>query len=290
MSDFIPWNSQPLDFWASKHAKGKFIDLEGRSTHYTEKGEGEPVILIHGFFYDSYMWSANIDSLAEHFKVYAIDLWGGGYSTRELLDYGYQLYAEQVLNFMDGLDIPHAVLVGQSMGAGTAIKFCVQNRERVNKLLLVDAGGMPNPMPLAGRFFALPKVGEFFLSLNTDKIRMKNLRDIFIHNKEVITQSYFENVTRFHKIKGTTEASLKILRRDFFDKLSDEIHQLGKMDVPIMIVWGREDKGIPLDQGVKMHQILEGSRLEIIDDAGHVPNSERPEVFNQLALSFLLDL
>ena len=289
MPDFIPWNSQPLDFWASKHAEGKFIDLEGRSTHYIEKGDGEPVILLHGFFYDSYMWSGNIDALAEHFKVYAIDLWGFGYSTRQPLDYGYQLYANQVLMFMDSLDIPRAVLVGQSMGGGTAIKLCVQYRERVNKLLLVDAGGMPNPMPLVGRFLALPRVGKFFLSLNTDAIRRKNLRDIFIHNKEVITQSYFENVTRFHKIKGTNEASLTILRRDFFDKLSDEIHQLGKMDVPIMIVWGREDSGIPLDRGEKMHRILEGSRLEIIDDAGHVPNSERPEVFNQLALSFLLD-
>lgn len=289
MPDFIPWNSQPLDFWAGKHAKGKFIDLEGRSTHYIEKGDGESVILIHGFFYDSYMWSGNIDALAEHFKVYAIDLWGFGYSTRQPLDYGYQLYANQVLKFMDSLNIPRAVLVGQSMGGGTAIKFCTQYRERVNKLLLVDAGGMPNPIPLAGRFFALPRVGEFFLSRNTDAIRMKNLRDIFIHNKEVITQSYFENVTKFHKIKGTNETSLTILRRNFFDKLSYEIHQLGKMDVPIMMVWGREDRAIPLDCGEKMHRILEGSRLEIIEDAGHVPQSERPEVFNQLSLNFLLD-
>lgn len=289
MPDFIPWNSQPLDFWAGKHAKGKFIDLEGRSTHYIEKGDGESVILIHGFFYDSYMWSGNIDAFAEHFKVYAIDLWGFGYSTRQPLDYGYQLYANQVLKFMDSLNIPRAVLVGQSMGGGTAIKFCTQYRERVNKLLLVDAGGMPNPIPLAGRFFALPRVGEFFLSRNTDAIRMKNLRDIFIHNKEVITQSYFENVTKFHKIKGTNETSLTILRRNFFDKLSDEIHQLGKMDVPIMMVWGREDRAIPLDCGEKMHRILEGSRLEIIEDAGHVPQSERPEVFNQLSLNFLLD-
>ena len=76
MPGFVPWNSQPLEFWAEKHAKGKFIDLDGRSTHYIEKGKGEPVILIHGFFYDSYMWSRNIDALAEHFKVYVIDLWG----------------------------------------------------------------------------------------------------------------------------------------------------------------------------------------------------------------------
>ena len=289
MRDFIPWNSQPLDLWAKKHAKGKFIDLGGRSTHYIEKGEGEPVILIHGFFYDSYMWSENIDALAEHFKVYAIDLWGGGYSTRELLDYGYQLYADQVLNFMDSLDITSAMLVGQSMGGGTAIKFCVQNRKKVNKLILVSAAGMPNPMVLTARFFTLPFIGEFFLSLKTDAIRKKTLRDVFINNKEFITQRYFDNVTRAQKIKGSIETGLMILRKNFLDTLSDEIHQLGKMDIPIMMVWGREDKAIPLACGEKMHQILEGSRLEIIDDAGHVPQSERPEVFNRLALNFLLE-
>jgi pimeloyl-ACP methyl ester carboxylesterase len=148
MPDYIPWNSQPLAVWSEEHAKGKFIDLEGRSTHYIEKGAGEPVILIHGFFYDAYMWAANMDALAEHFKVYAIDLWGGGYSTRALLDYGYQLYADQVLTFMESLDIPSAILVGQSMGGGTAIKFCVQNREKVNKLLLVSAA---EPFALLGR-------------------------------------------------------------------------------------------------------------------------------------------
>lgn len=190
---------------------------------------------------------------------------------------------------MDSLDIPRAILVGQSMGAGTAIEFCVQNRERVNKLMLVCAAGMPNPMPMTGKFFALPGVGEFFLSLKTDAIRRKNLRDVFIHNKEIITQSYFENVTRPHKIKGSSETALTILRRNFLDKLSDEIHQLGKMDGPIMIVWGREDRAIPLDCGEKMHRILKGSHLEIIEDAGHVPQSERPEAFNQLSLSFLLD-
>ena len=190
---------------------------------------------------------------------------------------------------MDGLGIPDAILVGQSMGAGTAIKFCVQNRERVAKLILVSAAGMPNPMPMTAKFFSLPRIGEFFLSLKTDAIRRKNLRDVFIHDKEVITQSYFENVTRSQKIKGSNETGLRMLRRNFIDKLSDEIHQLGKMDVPIMIVWGREDRAIPLECGEKMHRILEGSRLEIIDDAGHVSQSERPEIFNQLSLSFLLD-
>ena len=74
MSEFIPWNSQPLDEWAEKHAAGESIELGGHSTHYVEKGEGDPVILVHGFFYDSYTWHNNIDALADRFKVYALDL------------------------------------------------------------------------------------------------------------------------------------------------------------------------------------------------------------------------
>ncbi|GAH93034.1 unnamed protein product, partial [marine sediment metagenome] len=82
----ITWNSQPVDKWRRKYAPGKFIDLGGHITHYIEKGDGHPVILLHGWFHDLQMWSRNIDALAKSFKVYAIDLWGFGYSTREILD------------------------------------------------------------------------------------------------------------------------------------------------------------------------------------------------------------
>jgi len=284
---FIPWSSQPLHLWASKHAEGKSIDLNGRRTHYIEKGEGEPIILLHGFVYDSYLWTANIDALARHFKVYALDLWGCGYSTRDPLDYGYPLYAEQILQFMNSLGIQRVSLVGQSMGAGTAIHFCTYHRQRVNKLLLVAAAGLPNPMPLLARFFNLPAIGEFFLRLNTDAIRKMALTVFFIHNKKLVTKSYFENVTRFHKIKNSTEIGLTIQRKQFFDKLSNEIHQLAEMEVPILLVWGREDKAIPLQRGQEMHRILKRSRLEILDHAGHVPNFECAEKFNELAVDFL---
>ena len=287
MADFISWDSQPIDVWAQKYAKGKFIDLNGRSTHYIEKGEGEAIILLHGFFYDSYMWDRNIDVLAEQFKVYALDLWGFGYSTREPLDYGYPLYSEQVLLFMDNLGIQRASLAGQSMGGGTAIWFCVHNRQRVNKLLLVDSSAMPHSLPLTGKIFNLPGVGEFALGLNTNFIRRKNLANIFIHNKELLTDSYVDNVTRFHKIKGTIACSLKILRKEFFHTLSEQINKLSELDVPILIVWGKQDKGIPVRKGEEMHAILKGSRLEIIDGAGHVPNFDKAEEFNKLALDFL---
>ncbi len=287
MAEFIPWNSQPLDEWAKKYSAGKFIKLDGYLTHYIEKGEGEPVILIHGFFYDSYMWNKNMDALAERFKVYALDLWGWGYSTREPMDYGYPLYADQLLKFMDALNIQKASLVGQSMGGGTCILFALQHRDRVNKVILVDPAGMPNPLPLMGKITNLPKVGEFLIGLKSNFYRKMGLGTNFIYDKGFITDSYFENVTRFHKIKGTTEVLLKILRKQFFNKLLDEIHRLGEMDVPILIVWGRHDKTIPLERGQEMHNILRGSRLEIFERAAHCPHDEQSQKFNQLAVDFL---
>jgi pimeloyl-ACP methyl ester carboxylesterase len=157
----------------------------------------------------------------------------------------------------------------------------------VDKLLLVDAAGLPNPLPVMAKVFNLPGIGEFFLGLNGDAIRRAGLKDSFIHRAELLTDEYVENATRSHKIKGSTEIGMTIQRRQFFDKLSDEIDLLAPMEVPILIVWGREDKAIPLRSGQEMHRILKGSRLKILDAAGHVPNFERAEEFNQLALDFL---
>jgi len=287
MSDFIPWDSQPLDAWADKYAQGKFIDLDGHLTHYIEKGEGEPVILLHGFFYYSYLWVENIDYLAERFKVYALDFWGFGYSTREPMDYGYQLFADQVLKFMDALGIERASLVGQSMGGGTAILFATQHRERVSKLVLVDPGGMPQPAPTVTKFFTLPKIGEFLLGLKTDAIRKNVLKGTFFYDKDVVTDSYYQNVIRPAKIAGTTEASLSMLRKNFFYTLGDEIRELAQLDIPILIVFGREDKAIPAQRGEEMHDICTGSCLEIIENASHVPNYEQAGTFNRMAMDFL---
>lgn len=287
MSATVRWNSQPPDLWAGKHAQGKFIDLGGRKTHYIEKGEGKPLILLHGFFYDSYLWAENIDALARHFKVYALDLWGCGYSAREPLDFGYAQYAEQVRLFMDAMGIERASFAGQSMGAGTAIKFCVQHRHRVEKLVLVSAAGLPNPLPAMAKFFNLPVIGEFFLGLNTDVFRKTALKDVFIHDKRLVTDRYYENVTRPQKIEKSMEAGLKIQRNEFFGTLSDEIRALGEMAVPTLLVWGREDKAIPLRLGQEMQRILTGSHLEVLDAAGHVSNFEQAERFNQLAVTFL---
>jgi pimeloyl-ACP methyl ester carboxylesterase len=188
---------------------------------------------------------------------------------------------------MDALGIQKASLIGQSMGAATIVQFAISHRDRIDKAILVDPTGMPNPLPLMGKIANLPVVGELMYGLKSDFIRKLALRRNFFHDPAYITDSYFENVTRFHKIKGTSEAMLSILRKRFFDALLDEIHAFGETNVPTLIVWGREDQSIPVERGIAMHRILDGSQLQIIDHAGHCPHDEQSGLFNQLAIDFL---
>ena len=288
MAEFVRWNSQPLEEWAAKHARGQFVELEGRKTHYIDVGQGEPILLVHGFNMDLLTWVENIEPLAKRFRVLALDLWGLGYSTREPLDYGYELYSEQLRLFMDALGIERASLAGHSMGGGTSVVFALKYPGRVNNLVLVDSVGYPAPLPFRAKIFRLPGVAELLVSLPTDFVRRKNLSDFWVHDSSLLTESRFQEFMSFQKIEGTNESLLTILRRDFFHTLKEQFEPLGKLDIPTLVIWGGEDASVPLSSGRTIHNLMEGSRLEVLGGAGHMPNFEKPDAFNQLVSDFLL--
>jgi len=117
--DFFSKETCSYEETVKQYARGKFVAVDGKKVHYLEKGAGSPVILIHGFLYHTVAWQKNIDALAERFKVYAVDLWGQGYSQRlPRPDYSFPLYGRQIKGFMEALGIPKASLVGQDMGYG----------------------------------------------------------------------------------------------------------------------------------------------------------------------------
>ena len=108
----IKWDSQPLAAWTARYAAGTILSLAGKQTHYVVKGAGKPVIFLHGFFFDSTVWCHNLDRLAQSHRVYALDLWGFGYSARTTQP-SYALYSQQLAAFMKALDIEQATLVGR---------------------------------------------------------------------------------------------------------------------------------------------------------------------------------
>ncbi|HSM15184.1 MAG TPA: alpha/beta fold hydrolase [Thermoanaerobaculia bacterium] len=284
---FVPWDSQPLEAWAERHAAGRRLDLSGRRTHYLERGTGEPVVLIHGFNLDASTWIANLDALAARFRVIAPDLWGQGYSTRGPLEWGYPLFCEQILALLDALGIERASLVGHSMGGGTAARFARRHPERVAKLVLVGAAGIPEPLPLRAKLFRLPGIARFLFWLPTDVVRRRNLRDYWVHDPAVLTDEIYQSFSWPQKIVGSSDVLISILRRDFLNTLREDYEALGAHRLPTLIVWGRQDAAVPLRSGETIHRLLPGSRLEVLDGAGHLPNLDRAEAFNELVAGFL---
>ncbi len=291
MSNFIPWNSQSLEAWTNEYAEGKIIQLNGLQTHYLEMGEERagraPIILLHGFFYDSLMWYKNMQFLSQHYKVYALDLWGFGYSAREPLDYGYPLFAEQIQLFMQALNISKASFIGHSLGAGAAITFVGEHADKVEKLILVDAFGLPNSAPLYSRLIKTAFIGPLLLKLKNDSLRKKILSCHLNKNGNITDEDYLSKATWSQKIFGSNQVIIDIEQRQFFDQLSDEIHHLSDFDLPTLMIWGKQDRIVPFTRGEHMQKVMLGSKLEIIDNAGHLVNIDQPEIFEQTALRFL---
>ena len=104
-----------------------------------------------------------------------------------------------------------------------------------------------------------------------------------------MTDDVYRAFTEYQKIVGTTRASLEILRRDVFNSLSGEVDLLAETAIPVMIVWGRHDRSLPIEDGWEMHNRIPRSRFEVFDRSSHMPNFDEPDRFNNLVVGFLQD-
>ena len=285
---FIPWNSQDLSEWTKLYATGETISLDGHITHFMKKGDGPPLILIHGFFSGSLVWRQNIDELAKHFTVLAPDLWGLGFSSREPLNYGWKLYSNQIKLFMDAMAISKSHVAGLSMGGGVAIQFTNDFPDRVDKLVVQGPAVLPQKKKIKDNLLAWPVLGPYLLNLSGDTIRKKVMKEKFYSDARFITDEAYWASTWHHKIKGTTESMHSMLRAGFLGNLRDGVVELAEKNKDILILWGSKDNTISVEGANEMQGILEGSAVEIFENAGHVPNVEDPEAFNRKVVHFLL--
>ena len=272
-----------------RFAKGKFVTVDGKKVHYVEAGNGPPIILIHGFLYHTVMWEKNIDALAEKFKVYAIDLWGWGYSERlKQKEYSFERYGKQIVGFMDALNIKKATLAGQSMGGGISVYVAAHYPERVDRLILVDPAVIPYPMTTIGKIYQFPFIGEFMNAIPGEALMKNNIRTIWFYDKNKVTEEYCKEVLQPLCIKGSYAGTMFILRNVLKEPyVEKEANLLAKMSIPTLIIHGREDKAIPLNRSKRLNDLWKGSKLVIFDKAGHSPHEEYPEKFNKLAMDFL---
>jgi len=240
------------------------------------RGEGEPLVLIHGGNLDLRMWDGQFDLLAERFRVVRYDVRGFGQSTPADVEHAAH---EDLLALLDHLEIERAHIVGLSLGGRIAVDFALANPDRVGDLVLAGPG-------LSGwRFTPAPW---------HDKLREAARAGDLVAIAEAWLESDYmapamEHPELAERLRTITLENDDLWLRDFRERPLDPpaVERLEDLQAPVLLILG--DRDVP-----DIHRIVElleqkvpGARKVVVEGAGHMVNMERPEEFNRAVLEFL---
>ncbi|MBF8267490.1 MAG: putative hydrolase or acyltransferase of alpha/beta superfamily [Dehalococcoidia bacterium] len=270
-------------------AEHRYLTVGGVHTHYVAAGKGPPLLLLHGLGASSVAWSANIAPLSQRYSVYALDIPGHGDSDKPDIDYQVPAGARFIRAFMHVLGINRASLAGNSMGGMLALRTALEFPHLVEKLVLVDAAGLGRELGWSVRLLSLPLAGEI---LEDTSLRGTGamLRRIF-YDRSFVQEGLLQELHRTRRMPGAKEAVLKTVRGAVSLRgLRKEwvmVEALKSLDAPVLIVWGAQDRIVPVRHAHNAARLAPDVRLCIFDGCGHWPQMEKSSQFNQVVLEFL---
>ena len=283
--------------------ESKTVTIDGVNLHYFCGGSGPPLVLVHGLGSSaSVEFLYNLEPLAAHHRVFAIDLPGFGRSDKPVLAYTIELFVRAVSDLMASEGIERAAVMGVSMGGRVALGLALDSPEKVERLVLVDALGVGAPRRVLAYSILLTRgLGELTLRGTARALRQMNPAVIrrfwgwyLKRPNRVDTIWTDERILNHGTLLATPEyraAYLSALRsiagmRQLRDGVVVE-DRLPELRMPTLLIWGGHDHIFPASHArAAMHRIPHG-RLEIFDDSGHTPQMEEPDRFNRLVLDFL---
>lgn len=295
LAGFVALNwgpDRPLDELKARWAPppSQFVELDGLSVHLRDQGrrdDPEPVVLLHGTSASLHTWEGWVTELAKQRRVISLDLPGFGL-TGPFPDGDYRLerYTGFLLSLLDRLQVPRAVLVGNSFGGQLAWRFALAHPERSARLVLVDAAGYPRnaeSVPIGFRLAGVPALAPVMSRLLPRAMIESSLRNVYGDPDKVDD----ELVERYYQLT-LREGNRQALRQRFAQAPSGELHErIGELQLPTLIIWGGRDRLIPPDNAERFAADIAGSQLVLFDDLGHVPQEEDPQRTVAVLLAFL---
>lgn len=253
--------------------------------HWREEGEGEPIVFIHGFPFNSRMWEPQLSSLPPGWRGIAPDLRGfGGSAADEAGPYTMDLFADDVAALMDHLGIRRAVICGLSMGGYVAFALHRRHRQKVRALVLCNTRpgadteeARRNRLVQAARVRqeGVAPVVDTMLPRLVSELTKKKQPDLVVRVCEIMESTSPETMAR--ALEGMAQ------RPSSEDDLRD-------ISVATLIIHGDDDAIVPRGEAQLMARNLRGARLEMLEDCGHLSNLEYPDAFNRNLTEFLANL
>lgn len=272
----------------------RHVSLHEHRIAYRAMGSGPVLVLLHGMAGSSLTWRYAMPALAQRFTVVAPDLLGHGDSAKPHTEYSVSAHANVVRDVLAALGHTRATLVGQSFGGGVAMQFAYQYPERCERLILVSSGGLGREVSPLLRGLSLPGAEQVFPLVCSPWHRNIGSRVAGVVSRLGIRAApVVEEIWRSYAALADPDA-----RRAFFRTLGAVIDVDGQSvsatdrlylasHVPTLIVWGADDRLIPVEHAHATHARIAGSRLAVFDGVGHFPQCEAPERFVDTLLDFV---
>jgi pimeloyl-ACP methyl ester carboxylesterase len=280
-----------LDTSSFEPHPGSPIDPTRTPVNYVEMGSGKPLVLVHGLSGSWQNWLENIPYFARTHRVIAMDLAGFGSSPMPGWEITIDAYGKLVNELCEALDTGPVTLVGNSMGGFISAEMVVSQPTRVRELVLVSAAGVSHarmyqrPAETMGRMFraAAPLAFRYReRALRRPWLRDRVLRNLFYKPLALREELIWEFLDAGIGAPAFVAALSALTGYDILDRLED-------VEVPSLIVWGRNDYVVPPRDAFGFARRLHNSRVEIFDRCGHVPQAERPVRFNRTLDEFLAE-
>ena len=268
----------------------RFTEVDGVRIHYQEAGRSDApaLVLIHGFATSNLVWSNVLLELAdEGFRVIAPDLLGYGYSAKPReLDYTIVRQGQMVLSLLEQLRIDRVILVGSSYGGAIAATIALDRPKLVEKLVLI--GAVTNNKPtryLLMRLFSSPIIGDILSPLVVGSRRLLRFRMKRVYDRHSLALDERRVDARHLPLRtaGVHRAIIRTVRRWDADRVSREAYLIR---VPTLLLWGDNDREVPIQDGQRLHREIPNSRLVVFRECGHLPHEEYPQAFTKVVSEF----
>lgn len=272
-----------------------FVEVNGLAVHYKRAGQGEPVfILLHGFGASAFSWREVMAPLSQFGTVIAFDRPAFGLTERPLPGqwqgenpYTAEAQVGLTLALMDALDVPQAMLVGNSAGGTIAMLTALRAPQRVPALILVSpavygGGGAPSWVRLLSGLPQVRRIGPLLVRFLVARLEA-SLPSAW-HDPGKITSEVWAGYKKPLQVENWDRAFWEFT---LAGRSQDLEQQLDRITTPTLVVTGDDDRWVPTAQSIRLSGELLNAELAVIPNCGHVSHEECPQEFMAAVTSFL---
>ncbi len=264
--------------------RATFAEIAGARVRYVDRGQGSPVVLIHGFASSLETWDTVLPALARDHRVLALDLKGFGWTDRPEGDYSPEAQARLVLALLDARGVERTAVVAHSFGAAVALALARLAPERVTRLALYDAYVYEEQLPSFFLWSRAGGVGEALFGLFYGERPDERMALAFYDPDRAMTERLAEAVERAMDRPGTRAAALATVRGMDFDR-TETLY--ARVAIPTLLLWGREDIVTPPAIGERLAAQLPDATLHVYPRCGHFPMIEAASASTRDLAAFL---